>query len=390
MAKMITVGSVGRPVHELMESHKNTYSDLKTAQNATVTELCEWIENGEVQPEDLSIRECFDALVAETNPGLDLRYSDFGQLHEAIISSQFPVITNTLIHSTFIKDYEMNMGNLTQLVTETDSKHREETYAGMTPGDRAGHVEEGAPISEIQIGEKYVSIPNKKFAKGVALTREMLIFDQTGDLVRYAKANGAELGSSLARFIANRLTDTAWDELDLDGTSRAYKVNGTTRAIYADTSAAWDVYANDNVAAAALPSISVVKGMRNQLKAMVNEKGERIVATSPIVFCNDLLEDDMIQFFQAQNFDITSANKDVNIYKGKSRVVVSPHFPSTTNWFMGDPTRQFMLQWVWRPRTETDSQGDPRRQIVGSWYSSFMCGVGAHDHRFVIKNAYAG
>ena len=384
------MGSVGRPVRELLEAHRNNHSDLKVAQKATVTELTEWLRSGEIQPEEISIRECFEALVEEQNPGLDLRYSDFSDIREAIVSSQFPKITGTLIHSTFIREYELNMGDLMSLVEQRTSTRREETIAGMTPGERAGQVEEGAPFSEIQIGEKYVHIPNKKFGKGVSLTKEMILFDQTGDLVRYAKANGQELGTSLASFICNRLTDTAWNELDIDGVSRSYTINGTRRAIYADTHASWDVYANDNLAAAALPSISVVRGMRKQLKLMVNEQNEKIVTKSPIVFANDLLEDDMRQFFHLQDFELDSANRNRNIYQNSVKLVVSPFFPSLTHWFLGDPARQNILQWVWKPRTDTDSVGDARRQIVGSWWSSFMCGVGNQDHRFVIKNAYAG
>jgi len=386
---MLTIGRVGNPVKAVLEAHKNTYSDLRIAQAATVTEMVKWLKTGKMEPEELSVKAIWEALVAESNPHLDPRFSDFQEIREAITSSQFPKLTGALIHGTLMRQYEFNVGDLMSLVSERESTNREETYAGTTPGERGSHVEEGAPFSTIQIGEKFFQIANKKFGKGVELTREMLIFDKTGDVLKRARDNGTFLGFSLASFICYRLTDTVYPEVDHAGTSQAYIINGTRRAMYADTHAAWDTYANDNVYAASLPSISVVRGMRKLSKGMKDENGDRIVATTPVVFGTDLIEDELRTFFEAQDFDVNSANKDKNIYKGKSRVVTSAFFPSDTRWYMGDPQRQCILQWVWPPSTEV-GDGDPQRQIVAAWWSSYMCGLGNEDYRFVVENQYAG
>ena len=386
----LRLGKVGRPIRALMEAHRNTYSDPDTVQRAVAEDVVGWLRSGDVKPEQISIREAFDALVMETNPGLDVRMSSIRNIREAMVSSSFPTITQELINSVFIRQYEYATDNVRRLVTERESNRPVETYAGVTPGEKASYTEEGAPYSEIQVGEKYITIPNFKFGKGVSMTREMVIFDQTGRLVEYARRNGEFLGNQLARFICYRLTDTAWDEIDLSGTSQALVINGTRRAIYADDHSSWDDYANDNLTTAALPSISVVKAMRKLAKTMKDEKGEPIVTDLKVAFANDLMGDDLVQFFNAQEYDLNSAERNKNIYRNTVDIVTSPFFPSTTEWFMGDPARQFILQWVWAPRTVTDDIGDPQRDIIGSWWSSMMCGVGAEDYRYVIKNPYAG
>jgi len=387
---MITLGRVGRPVKALLEAHKNTYSDIRTAQRAVAEDVRKWVADGTVKPEDISIQESFQALVLEQNPNLDVRMSSVSELREAMVSSSFPTITTSLINATFMREYELATDDILQLVTQRESTRPVETYAGTTSGDRGSFTEEGAPYSEIQIGEKYITIPNFKFGKGVSMTREMVLFDQTGKLVERARANGEYLGNLVSTFVSYRLADTAWSEVDIAGTSQALVINGTRRAMYADTHASWDTYANDNSYTASLPSISTVKAMRKLLSGMKDEKGEYVVARPKVVFGHDLMRDDLIQFFVAQEYDLGSAERDRNIYQNSVKVVTTPFFPSTTAWYYGDPARQTILQWVWQPRTVHDDMGDPRRDIIGSWWSSMMLGVGCEDYRFVIYNAYAG
>jgi len=386
----ISLGNTGRPVKALLEAHKNTYTDPGTAQRAVAEDVTKWLASGELAPEKLSVKEAFEALVLESNPHIDIAMSSVQDIREAMMSSSFPVITQELINGTFMREYELATADVRRLVTERTSNRPVETYAGTTPGERGSYTEEGAPYSEISIGEKYITIPNFKFGKGVSMTREMVIFDQTGMLVQRAKQNGQFLGNQLASFICYRLTDTSWSEVDLSGTSQALVINGTRRAMYAADHSSWDGYANDNLVSAALPSISVVKGMRQHALGMRDEKGESIVTSLPYAFAHDLMGDDLEQFFVGQEYDTNSAERNVNIYRNKIGIVTSPFFPSTTEWFMGNPAQQTVLQWVWQPRTVTDDLGDPQRDIIGSWWSSMMLGIGSEDYRFVIKNPYAG
>ena len=62
---MLTLGRVGEPVKPLLEARKSTYSDLKPAQRATASDISKWLQEGEISPSDISIREAYFALVAE-------------------------------------------------------------------------------------------------------------------------------------------------------------------------------------------------------------------------------------------------------------------------------------------------------------------------------------
>ena len=103
----------------------------------------------------------------------------------------------------------------------------------------------------------------------------------------------------------------------------------------------------------------------------------------------------MVQFYELQDFDLDNTDTasgqsgNRNQYKGALQVVTSQFFPSTTNYFIGDPARQFRMQFNWRPQVTVQNQGDPRRDIMSNFFVSTMVGIGATDYRYVVKNAGA-
>jgi hypothetical protein len=376
-------------LQELFRSHKNNVSDLREAQKQTAHDLGKWLDDGKVKPEQLSIREMFETFVApqiEANgKKFDLRTSDFAEVREEMVSSMFPYATGKLIHPAIIEQYEVDLANIRQLVREVKSDRRVEDIVGFSDGDRPRHVEEGQPYPEAQMTEKRAQITNHKFGQGMGLTVEMVRFDQTDEVINRAKDTGTFIADLLEEFICYRLADTAWSELQEGSTSQAFIYGGTQAAIYSNDHSAVDTQTNDNLVAAAAPSIASALTMTQALAAMKTEKGRPARVRPRIVFGHTQSADTLHRFFNEQDFNPGSANLDVNIYKGVYQIVTSQFFPSTTNWFMGDPAKQFRLQWVWEPNTNVVA-GDPKRDILTSFYTSMYCGVGATDYRHVAKN----
>ena len=92
------------------------------------------------------------------------------------------------------------------------------------------------------------------------------------------------------------------------------------------------------------------------------------------------------RFYQTQAFDIDSGERNQNTFRGSYKLFFSPFFPSQSNWFKGDPKRQFRIQWVWRPKTSTNRLGDPRRDIAITFKSSMYLGIGATDYKRMVRN----
>jgi hypothetical protein len=387
----------GSPLYDMFESRMNTHGgNINEAQEDTLRLMSKGVDQGDISFENVTLDDLFNVFVApkliERGIPFDPRHTDFAELTEEITSTQFLFATNKLINPMMIEAYEMAQGDILQLVREVESNHREETYVGTTDGDEADYVPEAMPYPEVGMQEKRVRIENFKFGKGISITAEMMRFDQTGSLVDRAQDAGTSIADILEEFIVFRITDLAFPKLN-EASSTAFVYNGTARAIYADDHTTTDGRLNDNLASSAQPSVSVVRGMVNLLKNMVSEKGRPVRVRPTIVFGDDQMEIVLRQFFQLQpvDFDNTASasgeSGNRNPFQNAFRIITSPFCSTATQYYIGDFARQFILQWVWRPRTNIDRKGDPRRDIVGQFFASFYAGCGARDYRFVVKNA---
>ena len=384
---------------ELFRAHQNNQGDLKEAQKNTAKDLGTFIDQGKVDPKELSIREMFDVFVGESlrekGRDFDPRYSDFHEIQEEMVSSQFPFATGKLISPQVIEAYEIDTADLRSLFTESDSNRREEDIVGFSDVDRPRHVEEGQPYPEASMSEKRVKIRNHKFGQGIGLTVEMVRFDQTGELLSRARDSGQMIADLLEEFMAYRLSDTAFPEIG-ESTSQAFVYGGTRYALYSDDHTSVDGQINDNnISSGAAPNITQTRSMYNLLYNMKTVKGRPARIRPRVVFGHSQLRDQMVQFYELQDFDLDNTatasgqSGNRNQYKGALRVVTSQFFPSTTNWFIGDPARQFRMQFNWRPQVTVQNQGDPRRDIMSNFFVSTMVGIGATDYRYVVKNAGA-
>ena len=387
---------MARPLVELYQSQlSEAQGNVDQALKKTAVMTGKLIEKGVAKPEDVNIRDCFEVfvtpLIEAAGKDFNPMYDNYDEIREEVVSSQFPYATNKLINPTMIGQYDLDVAPIMPLVTETVSNHPDENIAGTTAGDSPRYTEEAMPYPESGLGEKRVTIQNFKFGHALSLTTEMVRFDQTGELLKRARNVGSRTADVVEEFIVTRISDTAYAEIN-ESTSQAFVQDGTRRALYSSDHSAWDHQTNDNLiqsGTGGVPTIGQVKSMVNLLKGQKDIKGNPVRVRPTTVFGHAQLEEDFDQFFTAQEFDLNSAEKNKNRYRGRYNIITSQFAPSTTEWFMGDFSRQFRLQWVWKPKVTVDRTGDPRRDILVSYYSNFFMGVGAEDHRFVARNAGA-
>ena len=381
-------------IKELYAKHRNS-ADVRQAQEATANDLIKFVnEDKAIDLEDISIREMFDVMVMpqveERGKSFDIQFTDFSAIQEELTSSVFPYATGELISPKVIEAYEVDTAEIRQLVTEVNSNKRTEEIVGMADASRPRNVEEGEAYPEAQMNEKRATIDNHKYGQVMDMTREMIQFDQTGELVNRARETGTMIADLIEEKIVYRLSDVGWSELgEASGDSEALIYNGTGVTVFSNDHSAIDNQANDNLEASAAPSVVSAKAMANLLAGMKTEGGRPIRIRPRYVFGHTQMREELLQVFSAQDFEIDSANRNVNIFKNRFVIVTSQFFPDENFWFMGDPARQTRVQWVWKPEVDALA-GEPRRDVAATYKVSTMMGVGLTDYRFVVKNAYSG
>lgn len=347
------------------------------------------LAEGAVQPQDFSIRELFEELV---DP--DRRFdssTDPQIISEAISSSAFPVITNTLLFRSTMPEYTTNSGLADELVTEEQaSKTQSEDIAGMTDLEGPEMRPEQLAYTETAFGEKDIRIFTADFGRLISLTREAIFDDRTGEMLRRARRIGKKGGQHRTKMIIQTiemLPRTAFKE----ATTRAFVYKGTaiTQAVfYSADHSTIDAQTNPNTVADALGTA----GMNNLLlrfDAMTDVIGDEIVIEPRILLVPGALRMTAWQLL-ASPMQFDTANRAQNFFgpQGDVRLVprVSVFLSSSSQYYLGDFAEQLLWLWVWKPATA--AQGRDTRlafenQIVQRFRFNYYGGIGHQDYRYI-------
>ena len=347
----------------------------------------------EITPSDFSIKALFEELV-NTDNKLDM-HSSVEDIAEAVASSAFATITNTVMNNSVIPAYESAVGDAASLVSEVPAvKTGPEEVPGYTAGAAFAQRLETMSYEEDQIAEKFWVIDKSDFGKIISLTRESIFDDRTGQLISRAQRVGEKGGVLRAQIITQTLEVAARTSQGESGTGRA--------AIYENTAiAASNFYnndhsalidkagANDNLQASnALANATDINAANLLLSGMIDEAGDKvgitgdtIVVPSGLVMTAHELTDSKVK--------VGASNEQENYFFRKFRVAELPHLSSATTWFLGAPKKQMLWLWVWKPETKVqraNSEMAFSNQVVLRYRFAWYGGVGHSDYRFIIKN----
>ena len=346
---------------------------------------------GVIKPQDFSIRELFEELV---DP--DRRYdqsTDPQIISEAISSSAFPVITNTLLFRSTMPEYETQTGLADELVTEEQaSKTQSEDIAGMTDLEGPEIRPEQLAYTETAFGEKNIRIFTADFGRLISLTREAIFDDRTGEMLRRARRIGKKGGQHRTKMIVETielLPRTAFKE----SSTRAFMYGGSaiSQAVFYSTDhSSIDGQTNPNIVADALGTT----GLNNLLlrfDAMVDAVGDEVVIEPQILLLPGALRMTGWQLLSSP-MQYDTANRAQNFFgpQGDIRMVprVSVFLSSSGRYYLGDFKEQLLWLWVWKPSTA--AQGRDTRlafenQIVQRFRFNYAGGVGHQDYRYIAR-----
>jgi len=193
----------------------------------TVRHLREALQQGDLQPEDFSLRELAEATLGVAwVKQLDPRGAAVGLIEagEAVDTTAFSNITGQVIYAQIMRAYSQEEFILSQLVETIPTRLDGERIPGIGRiRDDVAEVPPGMPYPSVGLSEDYIETPTTtKRGFIVPVTREAIFFDRTHLILQRA----AEVGEILGLNKEKRLIDL------LVGQTNNYKWKGVEYSTY--------------------------------------------------------------------------------------------------------------------------------------------------------------
>lgn len=355
------------------------------------------LESGKVKPSDFSIRQLFDDLV-DINLG-----APAVEVAEALNSSAFPTIAQKIIHKDILDEYDLAVGNVGSLVTESEVTHVDsELVVGFKAADSTPLLRrQGMSYEETDFGEKDWKIVMADFGRMISLTREVIFEDRTSEVLKLAKDIGRASGQHKAKMIIQTIEGLARDAFE-ESTSAAANYRGTALAasdLYSNDHASQDGQTNDNLEASnALVDYTDVDKVYQLFAKMVDEAGSAIDVVPSAVLIPTALKATAAKIFKSDllmavgNTDVTNIptyNPINDLGAGNLTIVSSIFLANTTTWYLGAFNKQLLWLNVFMPATASQGANSElafTNQIVARFRFSYHAGVGHTDWRYIVKN----
>lgn len=360
--------------------------------------MCNLINEGRLPLGEVSIRGLWEACgkppLGEDRHIIESRSfrDDEDMLLEATDSSAFPKITGALINRYIQEGYNIEYGVGMQLVTTIPSTVRDETVVGFSEMDGVKEVPEGMEYEETAFGEKYHNIRNRKFGRIVALTAEMIKFDQTGQMAQRARRVGEVAKSKQEEIIMDAILEKA-----STGLYASWRPGGTSTSLYSDTST--DPYSNstyDNVNTNALTDESDIQENLALLGAAKDEKDNPIAINPTHILTSPAKIATARKIMRSGSDTRATYNEGViNPFQGMFTPVYSQWVTTTLSsvyWLIGEFRKQFVYTEVFPLQTfmaRPGSDDEFKRDVVMAFKARFMGGCGAISNRYVVRSTGA-
>jgi hypothetical protein len=387
-------------LRSLMEGAKlETGGSDVQAQHLAAAKLQRLFDDGKISVDDFSFKAMFEELVDPDNEKNFNIHTDAKELAEAVASSAFPTISGVVINSTIIPAYELAVGPAGRLVSESmATKTSREEVAGWMAGGQFEMRPEHTSYQEDVITEKYWSIDKYDFGKIISLTREAIFDDRSGELIGRARGLG-EKGGQLRAKIITQTFEVAARTAQGESTSQAAVYMGTaisaSNFYNADHSALIDsAGTNANIVTSnGLGTDQAINSANTLFSKFVDENGEQVVITPQVLVYPAALHQTAQELLYGTTKRSISATLDEghlgNVWRGRFDPIELTFLSDDTTWYLGDPRKQMMWLWVWRPETKVqnaDSESAFHAQIVLRYRFSWYGGCGHTDYRFIVKN----
>lgn len=357
--------------------------------------------HAELQPEDISLRELWEALIGPVSETLEnahgRMFSRGSQLipmgvqeseGSAVMTASFTDITGVLLASKLIAGYNLP-GYIGDLLLDTmPSRLQVERYAGFTALEQPFEVREGAPYKESGFIDKYATSEALKKGRLLNITEEAIYFDRTGQLLKKAMDLGEKARLERETVMLNCATDR------FAGAGRfIYSPLGVGEALYRLVGTATSPTVNQ-LAGNALVDWTDIDNVLQVFAAMNDENGDPIVVFPKTILVPSALLMVAKRIVGATEIrtGLTTATETTlwaNPMTGY-QVVSSPLLDriSQTDWYLGDFKKQFVWHQVWPLQVMRTTLQEEKhlRDIVFSLKVRYFGGAASIDDKYVVQS----
>ena len=365
--------------------------------------LTEALDAKQVKADDFSVRELFENLVDDgpellramsfrKSGGLTSRKIAVMEAGGAIDTGAFVNITGQLLFNKIKEGYEnpeFLWPDLCETVkTEFLDGERIPGIGGM--GDKFEQVLEGNPYPTIGTNEEYIDTPQTaKRGAIIPITREIIVADRTGILLKRAGEGGHYMGINKEKRVIDAAT----------GQTNTYKRNGTATNTYLTSGAYVNSTSNTLIDWRSIETAELL------FDAMTDPNtGEPIIMKPDVLLVPSALKKTALRVLGAT--EIAQVDNQANsstvrafspnpspfyggTYKVLSNAYVKARTGSASTWFIGDFKRAFYYMEVWGIETlqaASNSEAEFVQDIITRIKISERGVPAVVEPRFVAKN----
>jgi hypothetical protein len=367
----------------------------------TVSHLREALTQGDLKPEDFSIRDLAEGLVPDGHDWvrtMDPRHSggvNLLEAGEAVDLTAFLNVTGQVIYSKILEAYTQEAFVVSKLVSTIPTRMDGEKIPGIGPiKDGVGDIAPGMPYPHVGFGEDYIETPSTmKHGLIVAVTREAIFFDRTNLVLSRA----AEVGEVLGLNKEKRLADL------VIGATNNYKWKGTAYNTYY-TSAGGGPWINELAGNEMVDWTDVDAAEQLLADVLDPNTGEPVLVQPNAILVMPAYRHAAARVINAAEIHYTASGQPTTTYSRNPlsnyrvadsrlvyrRIVASGVAADTAKkwWFVGDFQRAFAYMENW-PITVTQSppgsEADFNQDIVVRFKASERGAAAAINPRCVVK-----
>lgn len=363
--------------------------------------LQESLDRGELRPENFSVQDLFVALHEsgeELLRSISRRKSGDRSLLEAadaVSTTQFSSIIGQIIYNRIRDAYQDPVFLWPELCeTQTTEFLDGERIPGVGRiGDKAEVVDEGMAYPLVGLNEEWLQTdPTRKRGFIVPVTREIIIADRTGIMLKIAAETGYWLGVNKEKRVLDVVT----------GQKNNYNRNGTYTNTYL-TSGAYINSQTGNALDAAGNEWRALEKADLLFDAMTDPNtGEPVIVIPDTIVAPSALKKTALRILsatQVEHVDMRSNTATIrstspNPYGGRDiKVCSSPYVKyrsgSATKWYYGCPKKAFLYMEVWDIETVQAASGHPDEFGRDIWQQHKVSERGvaqAYEARFMTQN----
>lgn len=375
-----------------------------TAEQVSIRDI--GIALGVIDPFDMegSLRECMaDAISTERVREERI----FTESNPVVMTNSFQVITGELIASEVIAGYEDDSGFIgDRLVrTMTGQRLRNQRITGMRALSGPKEVSEGHPYEETGFEEKYVTTSETKKGRLLSISAELILFDQTGEILNRARNLGYWTRQEREKTIVQGVT----------GDTTAYRPSGVAETLYATDGSNFNYIGVGNTTssgfATAVPLVDWTDVDTVLTYRATEVKDDRVDGTTePIMGLNSsrnvLLVPEAKRstgtYIKMQTSGVRNSNLSSEVPLDQTmfnrnpvadfmgEVLSSPFMDSESpaDWYYGDFEKQFVWTEIWPVQVFTqgrDSEAAFERDVEWRMKVRYYGGLSATDTVYVTK-----